>query len=192
MISFGLAIIAAALIPLTAIFVGGLLPIEITVVSVTTLYVLYLIARGRHAMGRTVIAAIWLTTAIFALFAGFGLLFLALVAGVGIWLTRLIYFRRGFIDSLLDLTLVAIGSLAGVVTLVHTSSVFLAVWVFLLCQAAHVSIPVITALRSRERSIDGLHANPVYKHSKPTSDRFARALSAAESALRRMQANETR
>ena len=191
-VAIGLALVAAALVPITAIFVSGLFPIEIAVVTVTTLYVLYLIARGQHSVGRLVIAAIWLTTVTVALFAGFGLLFLALALGCGIWLARLIYFRHGFIDSLLDLMLVAIGGLAAVATLVHTSSFFLAVWVFLLCQAAHVTIPAITALRSRQVSSYGPQANHVDQTSKPTSDRFARALSAAESSLRRMQANETR
>lgn len=136
-------------------------------------YVLYLLQRSDERAGRVAVPALWLVVAgvIWALAPGVPAFTLAHVGLI--WLVRSLYFHAGITAALLDLGLCGAGFLAALAAAASSHSVFLTVWTFFLVQALFVAIP--TVLRT-DTPDPATHAD----------ERFQRALTTAEAAVRRV------
>jgi hypothetical protein len=142
-------------------------------------YVLYLLHCSRERTGRIVVIALWSCVA----GAGWFLLtdplaYLLMHLGL-IWLVRTLYHQPGPLAAVLDLALNLVGTAGGLWAFIHTGSVFMGIWTFFLAQACFVAIP---ALGNR-----GPHDDTP---ADPQSDRFQLAYRNAETALRRLSADQ--
>ena len=104
-------------------------------------YLLYLLARSHEPAGRVLLALVWLavTGAALALVPD-PLAQAATQLGL-IWIARVWCFQRTPLAALLDLGLILAGCLAALWAIVHSGSLFLAVWSLMLIQAIFAAIP---------------------------------------------------
>jgi hypothetical protein len=110
-------------------------------------YLLYLLVRAREAAGRVLLVLVWLgaTGATLALLPD-PLLVAATQLGL-IWISRVWCFGSTPLSALLELGLIFLGALAALWALVHTGSLFLAVWSLMLIQALFGVLPARPAQR---------------------------------------------
>lgn len=104
-------------------------------------YMLYLLWRSQIRVGRvtTVIAWLVLSLATWLLSSAFSI-FLLVHLGM-LWLVRVFYFHDGVLSALLDLALSLAGLALAIAAGLHTDSIFVALWVFFLCQALFIYLP---------------------------------------------------
>jgi hypothetical protein len=159
---------------LTTLFASGAV-LRLLVACLGLCYIIYLFSRSRERSGRLTALGFWLIAAGAAWWLGPPLpLYLLVHLGL-IWLIRSLYFYSSLLFALADLGLGGLGFAAGVWAIIHTGSLFLAIWCFFLLQALFVAIPA---------SLDSLETlrQPAPDHE----DRFRRAHRAAETAVRRL------
>ena len=138
-------------------------------------YVLYLLSRSRQRVGRVTTVAAWLAAAALAWLAQPPLL-VYLLAHLGmVWVIRSLYFHASLLSAVADLGLSVLSLAAAAWALVHSGSLFLAIWCLFLVQALFCLIP------------PGLGPRPRGKPpGRDAGDRFEYAHQAAETALRRL------
>jgi hypothetical protein len=136
-------------------------------------YLLYLLARSREPAGRVLLALVWLAATGSALTLIPGPLAQAASQLGLIWIGRVWCFHRTPLAALLDLGLVLAGGLTALWAIVHTGSLFLAVWSLMLIQALFAAIPARPG-----------HAPDLGPMAEP--DPFDLAQRAAETALSRI------
>jgi len=157
----------------------GLRPAPALALTIATLglgYLLYLLQRGGERVGRMLLVLAWLPTTAAALALLPGVWGQVLVQLGFIWLARVWNFHGTPGGALLDLGLVLGGSAAALWALVHSGSLFLAVWCLFLVQALFGSIP----------ARPGHRGGPDRAAAAP-ADPFDLARRAAEGALRRIE-----
>lgn len=151
---------------------GGLLRLLVT--GLAFAYVVYLLARSPHRVGRISTLVIWLCiSAVGWLFVPSAFAYLALQLGL-IWLVRALYYYHSVLSALLDLGLVGMSLLAAIWAWSNTHSLFLSLWCFFLVQALFVYIP---------RQLSGRKSTA---HVQTDSDHFERAHRAAQAAVRKL------
>lgn len=137
-------------------------------------YTLYLLWRSKIRVGRVTTVASWLLLSLstWLLVPTFSVFLLVHIAML--WLVRAFYFHDGVLSALLDLALNVLGLALAIAAGLHTRSVFVALWVFFLCQALFVYLPRFVTRQKLE--------------AKPgaASDRFERAHRAAVAAVRKL------
>jgi len=143
------------------------------VAAVALAYVVYLLARSRERAGRISILAIWSGAAVLTWWSAPSLMVYIAIHLVLLWLVRALYFHAGPLSALLDLGLNGLAFAVAAWAVIHTHSIFLALWCFFLVQSLFVLIPP----HWRQSARDGA-ANAV--------DRFEHAHRAAMSALQRI------
>ncbi len=104
-------------------------------------YLLYLLARSREPAGRVLLVLVWLAATGVALALVPGPLAQAATQLGLIWIGRIWCFQRTPLVALLDLGLILAGGLAALWAIVHTGSLFLAVWSLMLIQALFTAVP---------------------------------------------------
>jgi hypothetical protein len=157
---------------LTPVFTsGGVL--RLLIAGLGLAYVLYLLLRTSEHVGRITTLAAWGLAAVAAWVMAPPLTLYVLVHLGLIWLIRSLYFHSSLLSALADLGLGGLALAAAVWALVHTGSLFLALWCFFLVQALFVAIPPGMNRRSADRT-----PNP--------QDRFQHAHRAAEAAVRKL------
>lgn len=135
-------------------------------------YLIYLLHRSPQRAGRVTTLALWLVAA-GLLWFGWPPVSLYLLGHVGLlWLARSLHFHRGPLGALADLALTALALTAALGALLHTGSLFLALWCLFLVQALFVFVP--------DRGGSGIRG--------PEEDRFERAHRSAEAAVRQLTA----
>ena len=154
---------------------SGVSVVRLLVAGIGLVYVLYLLSRSRERVGRVTVIAVW-SLAAGALWFMAPSLILYIMAHIGlIWLIRSLYFYSSVLSALADLGLSGLGLAAAIWAMVNTGSVFLAIWCFFLTQALFVAIPA---------RLSGRKTTP--QTGTESDDRFQRAYSAAEAALRKL------
>ena len=98
-----------------------------------------------------------------------------------LWVVRVLYHQPGPLAAMLDLALNLSALMAGFWAFTHSDSVFLGAWTFFLVQALYVGIPAFTGRRLQER---GSGTDP--------TDEFQQAYRSAETALRKLSADQSR
>jgi hypothetical protein len=152
---------------------GPVLRFLITVLSLA--YVIYLLSRGGHRVGRVTTLLLWVPTAAGLWLAG-PPLWLFIGAHLGfVWLVRSLYFHSSALSALGDLGLTGLGLAAAVWAALQTHSFFASVWCFFLVQALFVLIPPRVSKKTERSAGD-----------TAGEDRFQRAHAAAEAALRKL------
>jgi hypothetical protein len=104
-------------------------------------YLLYLLARSREPAGRVLLVLVWLVATGAAQTLVPGPVAQAAAQLGLIWAGRVWCFQRTPLAALLDLGLILTGSLAALWAIVHTGSLFLAVWSLMLIQGLFTAIP---------------------------------------------------
>jgi len=156
---------------------GTVLPsglvLRLVVAGLGLAYVLYLLGRTSERVGRITTLVAWLVAAgLVWMFVPTLTLYVLLHLGL-VWLIRSLYFHASLLAALADLGQSGLALAAGVWALLHTGSLFLALWCFFLVQALFVAIP----------------ASPRRGHTavKPDADdHFQQAHRVAEAAVRRL------
>jgi hypothetical protein len=87
----------------------------------------------------TVVLWLMLSLATWVLSSAFSV-FLLVQLGM-LWLVRAFYFHDGVLPALLDLLLGLVGLALAIAAGLHADSIFLAFWVFFLCQALFIYLP---------------------------------------------------
>jgi len=172
---FGFLLSAAGAVALgmTTLIFGSSGSLRLAVAAVALAYVVYLLARSRERTGRISVLATWSGAAVLAWWFAPSLVVYISIHVVLIWLVRALYFHAGPLSALLDLGLNGLALAVAVWSVMHTHSIFLALWCFFLVQSLFVLIPP----HWRRSARDG---------AENTVDRFEHAHRAALSALQRI------
>lgn len=169
--SLGGSVLHSALSPV----LSGATAARLLVAGLGLAYVLYLLQRTPERVGRITALAGW--TAAAALAWGLPVpltLYLLIHLGL-VWLIRSLYFHSSLVAALADLGLGGLALAAGIAALLHTGSLFLALWSVFLVQALWVAIP--PRIGARPRAPD------------TAEDDFQQAHRTAEAALRRLSSS---
>lgn len=171
-IALGLAVLGSGTFFGLPLLIGSLGVLTLSLSCVGGIYILYLLTASQQKTGRLTVAFLWLvvTAAAWTFTSSIFVFFGVQVALV--WLIRSAYYYRSVICAIGDIFLCGFSTLIAVAVAIHTSSVFLSVWSFFLCQALFIYIPG-----------DFISKQSPFKHH--AQDRFSRANRAAETALRR-------
>lgn len=149
---------------------GGLFQLLVT--GLAFAYLVYLLLRSPHRVGRLSTLALWLLVSVIGwLFVPSTLAYLAMQLCL-IWLVRSLYHYHSVLSALLDFGLMALSLLAAIWAWHSTHSLFLSLWCFFLVQALFVLIP---------RRFSGRQAPAATQ-----DDRFDRAHRAAQAAVRKL------
>ena len=155
-------------------FLGAGFVIRLTVAGLAWAYVVYLVARSGHAVGRVTVATASVLVTALAWWLLPTLTTFVLAHVLVIWIVRSLYYHSGLLSSLADLALTFGGVLLAVWASARTGSVFLATWSFFLVQALFTAIPQLPFARTRD------------PEQITTPDRFETASREAEKALRQL------
>ena len=157
---------------LTPVFTsGGVLRLLIAGLGLG--YVIYLLRRTPERIGRITTLAAWSVAAVITWVMTPPLTLYVLIHIGLVWLIRSLYFYSSLLSALADLGLGGLAFASAVWALVHTGSLFLALWCFFLVQALFVAIPPSMKQQAQVASSD-------------PEDRFQHAHRAAEAALRKL------
>ncbi|MEJ2130101.1 MAG: hypothetical protein P8Y95_00375 [Gammaproteobacteria bacterium] len=170
-VAFVLSFFGAALFAMLTTFVNGAVAVRTLVSLVALAYAGYLLSRSDARVGRITVLAFSVLASGVAWALEVPLAFYLIVHVGLIWLIRALYLYAGVIPALMDLGLSVLALAAALWAALHSGSVFLAIWCFLLVQALHVTIPV--SVERGSPAFDGDAA-------------FQRARRAAEAAIARL------
>ena len=179
-IAFGfvISLVAAALAVALSFALSPAVTLRLLVAGVSLALVVRTIARSGAKTGRIAAVAAWIVAGLGLWFSGVGLPAFALAHALFVWLARSLYSYSRFTEAALDLGLSTLALSFAAFAAVRTESVLLATWSFLLLQSFHAAIPgLVSAWFSPDAD------------EHPTADpnrEFARALKAADEALRRI------
>ncbi|MDX1561512.1 MAG: hypothetical protein R3305_01220 [Gammaproteobacteria bacterium] len=175
------ASLVAAAVALTLGFVlPGAEVARIVVAGLGLVLVLRAIGRSNEKTGRIVTVALWLAVSAGVYWLDLGLAGYVAVHATLVWLVRSLFSYARLTDAGLDLGMTALALCFAVFAAVRTDSVFLAVWCFLLVQAAQTAIPALGARLAAGKAADVPADDP--------NRGFADALKAADDALQRLAA----
>lgn len=166
-----ISLITSPLAALLHLWVGGFLGVAVFVVTLTYLYIVYLLARSRKTTGRMTLAglsAVLLSGSLVLPAPWVGLSALALMAAM-----RACAYSRSICSSLLHGLLCLFGLGVALWAYRQSGSLFLTVWSFFLLQALFVYIPAHLP-KSQEAPVPG-------------EDPFSQAHQAAQQALARLR-----
>lgn len=138
-------------------------------------YGVYLLSRSRERIGRILVLLAWSILSAAVWLFDPALTSFLMVQLLSIWLVRSLYFHSRLLSSLADLGLCLLGIATAAWVLLHTRSLFLAIWCFFLIQALFVAIP------SGNKQTPAEMANLAN-----TEAEFKRAYQAAEAAVRKL------
>lgn len=173
-VALGTSVVGTALFSvLTTMFDGGGV-LRLLIAGISLGYVLYLLSRSRARVGRITAVGLWAIVAALSWYSSPPLLLYLLVHMGLVWLIRSLYFYSSVLSALGDLGLTGLSLAAGIWAVTQTGSLFLSIWCFFLVQALFVGIP------TRVKGTTG-QIHPEQDHE----DRFERAHSAAQAALRK-------
>ncbi len=158
---------------LASLFGGGGL-FRLLVTGLAFAYLLYLLARSHHRVGRVSVIGIWLVISLAGWILIPSTLLYLVIQLCLIWLIRSLYYYSSVLAALLDLALVGLSLMSAIWAWHNTHSLLLSLWCFFLVQALFVLIP--RQLGSRKTT-----AKPVRD-----TDRFERAHRAAQVAVRKL------
>ena len=138
-------------------------------------YLLYLMNRSKHRVGRVTTLLLWTVLAVTTWWSTPPLTFYLLIHVVAIWLVRSLYFYSGVLPALMDLGLNALSVSASVWAFSRSGSVFLAVWTFFLVQALFVAIPP-RVRRKTKPACDRDTESETFRHARRQADAALRQL----------------
>lgn len=163
---------AIAFLALQPVF-GATLVLRGLIAATAGSYVLYLLYRSDERAGRLAVPALWLAIAVVTWATAPGLPGFTLAHIGMLWLVRSLYFHAGITAAVLDLGLCGVGFVAALAAATASHSVFLTLWTFFLVQALFVAIPTVLPAAFPDPTADA-------------DERFQRALTTAEAAVRRV------
>lgn len=159
---------------LSSIFPQGL-ALRLSITSLATIYVAYLLVRSNERIGRLTVAIGWLIACgLLIIVYPSATTHLVVLAGL-IWIVRSLFCYASVVCAFADLALTAAAIVAALWAASETHSVAIATWCFFLVQAIFIRIP-----RSLDQSIDDRN------DGSDTQDHFAQSLSVAETAAKKL------
>ena len=147
-------------------------------------YVCYLLWSSPTRIGIVTTFAMWFAaTAILDIVGTPPMLFAAAQVAI-FWMIRCVHFHRTLVASALDGALTILAFFAGVISMMHTNSIFAGLWCFFLLQAFVVFVP------GRVRCSAAANVGQGTSNIDGAGKQFADAQRNAENALRRMTATQ--
>ncbi len=176
LLALGLALAGGAVWYGATLFAAGATVAEATVVLLSGIYVVYLLAQSRQSVGRLVTTAAWAAFSAVVWFAEPDLLALVLAHTVFISIIRALYFHANLLGAAADLGLSVLAAGFAAWAGVHSGSVPLAVWCFFLTHAAFVFIPDTGVFGNREEHVPD-HCGAAFDRAYRAGRSAARQLS---------------
>lgn len=176
-VAVALSFIGALLLRAINVIAPGSLGLKLTIIVVSTLYLLYLLSISKKRSGRTVLLLVSIVIPSIAFIGNWSLLSIILTQGILIWLVRSLTRYNHLLPAVVDGGLLLIGLAFAFWALVTTGSFFATLWCFYLAQSIfpfipNRVIPFAPAPSHQKGSTDLLH-----------SHNFSRSLQSAQGAL---------
>ena len=157
------------------LFMNGSQSLYLVIGVLGLAYLLYLLGRSPHRVGRITTAAIWLGLSALSLMLDLPLSVFLVGHLLGLSLVRSLFFHSSPLSALADLALSVLSLAAAIWAFLHTGSLFLTIWCLFLVQALYGVIPCCLP-----HKVDAVGA------TQDNKSRFEQAHRSARSALRKL------
>jgi len=173
-----LAIIMTLLSTLLTSIMGSLfgtqLAIKLTTISISLVYMIYLLSRSQSKTGRVAVTGIWGGITLISMVVVDAPLYFIGIQICSLWLVRSLYYYNSILSAAGDLLLISASFITAAWAWNMTNSLLISFWSLFLVQALFVLIP---------EQFNSATSNNTYHHSH-SRDPFEHAYQAAEAALK--------